>query len=127
MATVEGSAVAGHGQRLGRIEPGAKADLVLLRRGSLALVPLNDPVRQLLYGAPSRDVDTVIVGGRVVVRKGELVGVDTGRLIDQVKVHAHEALAGTATPESLELERVVSDMYGRMDARGLDIDAYLNA
>jgi 5-methylthioadenosine/S-adenosylhomocysteine deaminase len=126
MATVEGSAVAGHERRLGRIEPGAKGDLVLMRRGSLAFMPLNDPVRQLLYGAPSRDVDTVVVDGRVAVRQGELVGVDTKWLGDRVRVHAHEALTGTASPEALELERVVSEMYARMDARPLDIDAYLN-
>jgi 5-methylthioadenosine/S-adenosylhomocysteine deaminase len=127
MATVEGSSVAGHGRRLGRIEPGAKADLVLMRRGSLAFVPLNDPVRQLLYGSPSRDVDTVIVDGRIAVRAGELVGVDTDWLRDRAKVHAHEALTGTATPQSRELERVVSDMYARIEARELEIDAYLSA
>jgi cytosine/adenosine deaminase-related metal-dependent hydrolase len=127
MATVEGSAVAGHGRRLGRIEPGAKGDLVLMRRDSLAFVPMNHPVRQLLYGSPSRDVDTVIVDGRVVVRQGELVGVDTDWLLDRARVHAHEALTGTATPESRELERVVSDMYARIDARELDLDAYLGA
>jgi len=126
MATIEGSAVAGHANLLGRITPGAKADLVLMRPGSLAFVPVNDPVRQLIYGAPSRDVETVIVGGRVVVRRGELVGVDTKWLIDRVKVHAHEALAGTATPEARELERVVSEMYRRIDARELELDAYLN-
>lgn len=127
MATAEGSPVAGHGQSLGRIEVGAKADLVLLRAGSLTLVPMNDPMRQLVYGAPSRDIDTVIVGGRVVLRQGELLGIDMAWLIDRVKVHAHEALAGTASPESLELERVVADMYARIDSRQLDIDAYLNA
>jgi 5-methylthioadenosine/S-adenosylhomocysteine deaminase len=127
MATAEGSPVAGHGHSLGRIEVGAKGDLVLLRPGSLALVPKNDPIRQLVYGAPSRDVDTVIVGGRVVLREGKLLGVDTAWLIDRAKVHAHEALAGTASPESLALERVVSDMYARIDSRPLDIDAYLNA
>jgi guanine deaminase len=127
MATVEGSAVAGHGRRLGRIEPGAKGDLVLIRRGSLAFVPLNDPVRQLLYGSPGRDVDTVIVDGRLAVREGELVGVDIDWLLDRVRVHAHEALTGTATPQSHELERVVSNMYARIDARELDIDAYLGA
>jgi cytosine/adenosine deaminase-related metal-dependent hydrolase len=126
MATVQGSPVAGHGQRLGRIEPGAKGDLVLIRPGSLAFVPMNDPIRQLLYGAPSRDVDTVIVDGRVAVRQGTLTGVDTEWLADRVRVHAHEALTGTATPQSLELERVVSEMYTRMDARELDVDAYLN-
>jgi hypothetical protein len=68
----------------------------------------------------------VIVNGRVVLRHGELLGVDTAWLIDRVKVHAHEAFAGTASPESLELERVVSDMYARIDSRPLDINAYLN-
>jgi 5-methylthioadenosine/S-adenosylhomocysteine deaminase len=127
MVTVEGSAVAGHRRRLGRIEPGAKGDLVLMRRDSLAFVPMNDPVRQLLYGSPSRDVDTVIVDGRVVVRQGELVGIDTDWMLDRVRVHAHEALTGTATPQARELERVVSDMYARIDARELDLDAYLGA
>jgi guanine deaminase len=126
MATVQGSSVAGHGQRLGRIEPGAKGDLVLLAPSSLAFVPMNEPVRQLLYGAPSCDVDTVIVDGRVAVRQGVLTGVDTKWLAHRVRVHAHEALSGTATPQSLELERVVSEMYTRMDARELDVNAYLN-
>jgi 5-methylthioadenosine/S-adenosylhomocysteine deaminase len=126
MATVQGSGVAGHGRYLGRIEPNAKGDLVLMRKGSLTFLPMNDPVRQLLYGAAGRDVDTVIVDGRIAVRHGELLGVDTDRLLDRVRTHAHEALAGTATPQSLELERVVSEMYSQIDTRQLDIDAYLN-
>src|SRR5262249_52272117 len=127
MATQAGSAVAGHGRRLGRIEPGAKGDLVLMRRGSLTFGPMNDPVRQLLYGAPSREGDTGIVNGRVTVRGGEAVGAGTGWLADRVRLHADEALTGSATRESLQLERVVSEMYARLDARELDIDAYLNA
>jgi cytosine/adenosine deaminase-related metal-dependent hydrolase len=125
MATTGGSSVAGHGQQLGRIEPGARGDLVLLRRDSLAFTPLNEPVRQLVYGEPSRDVDTVIVDGRVVVRGGELAGVDTAWLLDRVKLHMHEALSGTASPESQRLERMVSDMYARIDARDLELNAYL--
>lgn len=127
MATIGGSSVAGHGERLGRIEPGAKADLVMIRRDSLAFAPLNDPVRQLVYGAPSRDVDTVIVNGRVVVRGGRPLGIDGDWLLDQVRIHGHEAINGTAGPESEQLERMVSDMYLRIDGRELDINAYLNA
>jgi guanine deaminase len=127
MATIGGSSVAGHGERLGRIEPGAKADLVMIRRDSLAFSPLNDPVRQLVYGAPSRDVDTVIVNGRVVVRGGRPLGIDCDWLLDRVRVHAHEAINGTAGPESEQLEQMVADMYRRIDDRELDINAYLNA
>jgi 5-methylthioadenosine/S-adenosylhomocysteine deaminase len=127
MATTGGSSVAGHEQRLGRIEPGAKGGLVLLRRDSLAFAPINNPVRQLVYGAPSRDVDTVIVDGRVAVRSGRLQGIDTEWLLDSVKTHMHEAVNGTASPESQRLERVVSEMYSRLDRRELDLDAYLRA
>jgi cytosine/adenosine deaminase-related metal-dependent hydrolase len=127
MATLGGSPVAGHGQRLGRIEAGAKGDLVLLRRDSLAFWPVNDPVRQVVYGAPSRDVDTVIVDGRVVLRGGELVRVDTKWLLDGVRTHMHEALGGTASPESRRLEGAVSDMYARIERRELELDAYLRA
>ena len=125
MATIGGSSVAGHGQRLGRIEPGARGDLVLLRRDSLAFAPINDPVRQLVYGAPSRDVETVLIDGRVVVRGGELVGIDTGWLLESVRTHMHEALSGTASPQSQRLEQVVSEMYARIDQRELELDAYL--
>lgn len=125
MATVGGSSVAGHEQRLGRIEPGARADLVLLRRDSLAFAPINNPVRQLVYGTPSRDVDTVVVDGRVVVRSGQLVGIDTASLLDTVKTHMHEAVNGTASPGAERLERVVSEMYARLDGREIELDAYL--
>jgi 5-methylthioadenosine/S-adenosylhomocysteine deaminase len=127
MATTGGSSVAGHEQRLGRIEPGAKGDLVLLRRDSLAFAPINNPVRQLVYGAPSRDVDTVIVDGRVAVRSGQPVGIDTEWLLDSVKTHMQEAANGNASPESQRLERVVSEMYSRLDGRELELDAYLRA
>jgi guanine deaminase len=125
MATANGSRVAGHEQRLGRIEVGAKGDLVLLRSDSLAFSPVNDPLRQLVYGSPSRDVDTVIIDGRVVVRSGQPTGIDTKWLLDSVPIHMHEALAGTASPESQHLERVVSQMYSRMDERELGLEAYL--
>jgi 5-methylthioadenosine/S-adenosylhomocysteine deaminase len=125
MATAGGSSVAGHGQRLGRLEPGAKGDLVLLRRDSLALAPLNDPVRQLVYGAPSRDVDTVVVDGRVVMRAGKLTGIDTEWLLESVPSHMHEALAGTASPQSQRLEGMVAKMYARIDRREIEVDAYL--
>lgn len=126
MATAGGSSAAGHGQRLGRIEVGAAADLVLIGDDSLAFTPLIDPVRQLVYGAPSRDVETVIVNGRTVLADGALLGVDETWLADRVPVHAHEALTGTVTPEARELERMVSEMYLTVDSRELDLDAYLN-
>lgn len=125
MATVAGSSVAGHGEHLGRIEPGAHGDLVLLRADSLAFAPLHHPVRQLVFGAPSRDVDTVVVDGRVVVGGGRPVTINVAWLLQRVREHAPEALVGTASAE--RFERVVGEMYMRMESRELDINAYLRS
>ena len=127
MATIGGSAIAGHGERRGRIEPGACGDLVLLRSDALAFAPLHDPVRQLVFGSPSRDVDSVIVGGRVVVRAGRPLGIDMDWLLARVGAHASEALEGTRTAGAQELERLVGEMYLRMERRELGMDAYLNS
>ncbi|MEA2228079.1 MAG: 5-methylthioadenosine/S-adenosylhomocysteine deaminase [Solirubrobacteraceae bacterium] len=126
MATAGGSACTGHGERLGWIEEGAHADLVLIPRSSPTFAPLHDPVRQLVYGAPSRDVDTVVVDGRVVVRGGRVLGVDDAWLLDRVAEHAPAVLAGERSDDADELERAVAAMYARLEAGSVDgVDAYL--
>ncbi len=127
MATAGGSAVAGRGERLGRIELGAHGDLLILRPDSLALVPVNDPVRQLVLGAPSRDLQTVIVGGRIVVRAGQPVGIDMPWLLGRVPTCAREVLAGEASPAAEALEGLVREMYLGIERRDLDIDAYVRS
>jgi guanine deaminase len=57
-ATVGGARALGRERELGRIEPGYKADLVLYRKSSMPLVPLNVPVRQLVHGEAGAGIDT---------------------------------------------------------------------
>ena len=58
---------------LGRIEVGARADLVCWDVTGVADVGVADPVAGLLWASPGRRPRHVVVGGRVVVRDGELV------------------------------------------------------
>jgi 5-methylthioadenosine/S-adenosylhomocysteine deaminase len=127
MATVGGSTVAGHGDQLGRIEPGAHGDLLILRPDSLALAPLNDPVRQLVLGAPSRELQAVVVDGRIVARAGQPVGIDIPWLLDRVPACAQEVLAGDASPAAEMLEGIVREMYLGIERRELDVDAYVRS
>jgi cytosine/adenosine deaminase-related metal-dependent hydrolase len=124
MATRAGSRCAGHGDLLGRVEPGARADLVLLRRDTPTFWPLHDPVRQLVFGATSRDVRTVIVDGRVAVDDGEVVGVDMPRLLGDAARHAAAELelAGAATGE---LEAAVRRMFDAAEAAPHPVSAYV--
>jgi len=68
------------GQRVGRLEPGYRADLVLLRTGELRLGPKEQVANQLVYAELGRSVETVLVDGEVVVRDGRVISVDAERL-----------------------------------------------
>lgn len=125
MASAGASAAAGHGERLGRIEPGSHGDLMMLRADSLAFAPLHDPVRQIVFAASSRDVHTVLVDGRVVVRDGELTGVDAGALIAKVDAASAEMLEGERKQDAEQIEAMVERMIDRTDRVPLEIDAYV--
>ena len=79
-AATEGGAKALGFERLGRIEKGWKADLVLLDLGALHYVPLNDLASQIVFGEDGTGVESVMIGGRWVVSDRKLLSVDTGAL-----------------------------------------------
>lgn len=68
------------GQKLGRLEAGYRADVVLLRTGELRLGPKEQVANQLVYAELGRSVETVLVEGEVVVREGRVVSVDAAAL-----------------------------------------------
>ena len=59
---------------LGRLSPGAKADIVIFAGDSMNMVPLRDPVNNIVFSAEMEDVEAVIVNGRVVVEDGHALG-----------------------------------------------------
>lgn len=69
-ATIEGARACGLEDRVGSITPGKQADLVMLRRDTLNLTPLNDPGGSVVQAAGPGNVDTVMVAGRIV-KQGE--------------------------------------------------------
>jgi cytosine/adenosine deaminase-related metal-dependent hydrolase len=72
---------------LGRLAPGAKADLLLITLDQLGAPVYADPVKALVEGASGRDVDTVIVDGRILVQGGRCTRVDE----DAVYARARQA------------------------------------
>ncbi len=65
---------------LGRLAPGAKADVLLINLDHLGAPVYVDPIKALVEGATGRDVDTVIVDGKVLVQGGRLTRVDEGEV-----------------------------------------------
>jgi 5-methylthioadenosine/S-adenosylhomocysteine deaminase len=82
MATMGGARAMGLEREIGSLEPGKRADLIMLDFRALGLQPVLDPVQNLAYHAHARDVELVMVDGRILVDGGEIKTVDKAAVID---------------------------------------------
>ena len=84
MATVGSAAGLGRSE-LGHLEPGAAADFCCYDISDVYDAGLADPLAGLLWANPGRKPRHVVVNGKVVVRDGELVSIDSLRLARKLK------------------------------------------
>ena len=85
MATVAGARTGLMADQVGKVEPGMRADLILLDRNHWGFIPLVDPVRQLAFSVTSEAVKTSIVDGRVVMRDRKILTVDEDALRGEIR------------------------------------------
>ena len=81
-ATLGGAAALGR-QDLGRIEPGARADLVVIDMAKPHIQPVSDPIKTLVWHASGGDVCAVVVDGNVVVEDGQFQNGDETRIVQE--------------------------------------------
>ncbi len=86
MATIGGARALGMDDKIGSIEAGKLADVIVVERGGLHNQPMDesDPMTQVVYQLRSSDVDTVIVDGNILLRDGEFVNLDVNELRSSV-------------------------------------------
>ena len=80
MATMGGARVLGLEKKVGSIEVGKKADLVLIETKSVNMQPIYDYYATIVYSSNPSNVHTVIVDGKIVVRNKELVSGDFSKI-----------------------------------------------
>ena len=90
MATIAGAKAVGRERELGSLEPGKLADIVLVDLNRPHTTPVHDVVSNLVFAANNSNVDTVLIGGRVVLRNGEIEGVDEGAILDSARSRAEQ-------------------------------------
>src|SRR5467141_371524 len=76
MATIEGARALHMDKEIGSLETGKRADLIIIGLDAPNAVPMYDVYAQLAYALKGSDVETVIIGGRVVMREKKLLTVD---------------------------------------------------
>jgi 5-methylthioadenosine/S-adenosylhomocysteine deaminase len=71
--------------KIGRIEPGYAADLVLVDLDTIAFTPLNDIRRQLLFCETGSSVTLTMVDGRILYEDGRLTTIDEAQLRAEIR------------------------------------------
>ena len=78
-ATAGGATCAGLLDRCGTLTPGKDADVVMIRTDDINLYPSNHAIGTVVLAADTRNVDTVIIGGRIRKLRGRMPGVNMDR------------------------------------------------
>ena len=109
MATVNGAYASWFGDRIGTLEPGKRADMILLNLQNIE-EPYLDPevsvVDAVVHRGRSVDVDTVMVDGEIIMRDKQLTKVDKEGLFAELKKELDRPLSSSET-ERRELSRLV--------------------
>lgn len=97
MATLSGARAMGMSDRLGSLEPGKKADIVLINTDKWHTRPLGaaDVYAQLVYQVQTQDVCCTIVDGKIVMQEGHLLNVAEPELKPQIE-QAHKRVCQRA-------------------------------
>jgi len=92
-ATIEGARALGLGDRIGSVEVGKQADLVLVDLAAPHLTPVHDVAALLVFAAGRGDVTDVLVDGRPVVRDRRSTLLDTDDLLSRARSRGDVARA----------------------------------
>ena len=93
MATINGARALHMDDRIGSLEVGKQADLIMVDVRRPHNTPLHDPVAALVYSANGADVTNVMVAGDLLLRDGRVTFLDESMLIDNTQRRA-DACAG---------------------------------
>ncbi len=93
MGTIDGARALHMEKEIGSLEAGKKADLILIDLDKPNAVPMYDVYAQIAYALKGSDVETVIIGGRIVMRDQRLLTVNEAEAIGKAKEYKKKIAA----------------------------------
>jgi guanine deaminase len=104
MGTLSGARLLGFEGRLGRIAPGFLADIVFLDLSNVNYVPLTNPIHQLIHCEDSSAVNSVMIGGKMVVENRKFTKFDFATLRRKVECSMARLNESTIAKKNLALQ-----------------------
>ena len=92
MATLGGAVAMGIDDKVGSLEAGKLADIILIDLHGLSFTPASNPVSNLVYSGSGDAVDTVIVNGKILMREKKLLTLDEEKVKTRAMEHATKLL-----------------------------------
>jgi cytosine/adenosine deaminase-related metal-dependent hydrolase len=87
MATLGGAVAMGINDKVGALEAGKLADVILIDMHELGLTPAVNPVSNLVYSGSGQSVDTVLVNGKVLMRDKRLLTLNIDKVMNNARTH----------------------------------------
>lgn len=100
MVTTAGARFWGR-EDLGRIAPGAKADLTLVNLNTARAMPVHHPESAVVYNASGADIHTVLVDGRILLDEGRVTMLDEAALLEECRVAAKRLLERAGVKDTI--------------------------
>jgi len=97
MATIGGARAMGMDRQIGSLEPGKRADLIVVGMSAARQTPVYDPVSHLVYVTRGDDVQTTIVNGKPLMRDRRMLTLDEAAVLRDARAWA-EKVRAAVTP-----------------------------
>jgi 5-methylthioadenosine/S-adenosylhomocysteine deaminase len=88
MATIEGAKALGMGDSTGSLEPGKKADIIVVDTHKPHLTPIYNPYSHIVYAAMGNDVSHSVINGKLVMEDRKLLTLDLEEILANSKEKA---------------------------------------
>lgn len=88
LATIQGAGLLGLGTLTGSLEPGKRADVIVVDTASPRMQPMYNPYSHLVYAASGTDVSWVIADGKILMENRRLLTISPARVLSRASVQA---------------------------------------
>ncbi|HUL31087.1 MAG TPA: amidohydrolase [Thermodesulfobacteriota bacterium] len=92
MATMDGARALLWEDKIGSLEKGKRADLIIIDTSKPEWHPLADPITNLVYSADGKSVETVIIDGKIIMEHRKLLTVNEREVIENVDRASSEVM-----------------------------------
>jgi 5-methylthioadenosine/S-adenosylhomocysteine deaminase len=93
MATIGGARALGMEKQIGSLEPGKRADIIIVGMNAARQTPMYDPISHLVYVTRGDDVQTTIVNGKVLMRNRKVLTLDRAAVLRESRTWADKVRA----------------------------------